>query len=188
MKSKAKATCKIQKYPVIVAAHDQMFSDTLLDFLKHHQWPERTQMHVIHVIEDNPLKKPAILPQDVIDDLTEEEQIAGHDVLNYLARQIYAACPGVRVQRHLVRGEAIHQILGLADRLPAKMICLGSHGRTGFERLVLGSVAAAVTAQARCSTVVLRMDKSAVRNAVKFEFTENDLPERMKEDLEIQVK
>jgi len=175
-------------YKVLVAVHDQLFGRALLQFIESHQWPANTQFHLLHVIEDNPLKKPLLLPQDVLDDLTEEEELAGTDVLNFMARQIYSSLSNVRVARHLVRGEAAHQVLKLAKDLPANMICLGSHGRAGFERLMLGSVATAVVAHAPCSTVVLRLSGAQKTEFTQFEFNEADIPERMREELEIQIE
>ena len=185
MKNKAHSS---HAYKVLVAAHDQLFGRALIQFIQSHQWPSRTEFHIVHVIEDNPLKKPLILPQDVVDDLTEEEDLAGKDVLNFMARQIYSSVEKVRVARHLVRGDAVHEILKIAKQLPAKMICLGSHGRAGFERLMLGSVATAVVAHAPCSTVVLRLSKNQMDEFTQFEFNEKDFPDRMREEMEIHVE
>ena len=49
---------------------------------------------------------------------------------------------GVPVDLHVSEAPAIHQeIMFLADRVAVDLIVLGTHGRSGFERLVLGSVA-----------------------------------------------
>ena len=37
-------------------------------------------------------------------------------------------------------GDATKEIVLLADQLPADLLVLGTHGRSGFERLFLGSV------------------------------------------------
>jgi nucleotide-binding universal stress UspA family protein len=42
------------------------------------------------------------------------------------------------------------EILGRADEMPADLLVLGTHGRSGFERLVLGSVTERVLRKAAC--------------------------------------
>jgi nucleotide-binding universal stress UspA family protein len=58
-------------------------------------------------------------------------------------------------------GDARSAILDEADSWGADLIVVGSHGRTGLKRLVLGSVAAAVVAHAHCSVEVVRRHGAA---------------------------
>lgn len=185
MSSKSK---KNNAYKVLVAAHDQMYGQCLIEFIASHKWPARTQFHILHVIEENPMKKPLLLPQDVLDDLTEEEELAGMEILKYMATTIYSSVPGARVARHLVRGDATREILKLARELPAQMIFLGSHGRAGIERFILGSVATAVASHAPCSTVVVRLSKQQIEEFEQLQFTAADIPEQMQEELAIQIE
>lgn len=48
-------------------------------------------------------------------------------------------------------------IIDAAREWPADLIVLGSHGRRGFERLLLGSVAESVVRHAPCSVDIVRM-------------------------------
>jgi nucleotide-binding universal stress UspA family protein len=60
-----------------------------------------------------------------------------------------------RTARFLVRrGDAAAQILEAAD--DADLVVLGTHGRRGFERWILGSVAERVLHKARCPVVTTR--------------------------------
>jgi nucleotide-binding universal stress UspA family protein len=49
-----------------------------------------------------------------------------------------------------------HAILAEADKWHANLIVVGSHGRRGFDRLILGSVSETVALHARCSVEVVR--------------------------------
>jgi nucleotide-binding universal stress UspA family protein len=51
---------------------------------------------------------------------------------------------------------AVDGILAAAERLDADAIVLGSHGRSGFKRAVLGSVAEAVARQSRRPVLIAR--------------------------------
>ena len=56
----------------------------------------------------------------------------------------------LRMQLEVREGNIAGEILARADELPADLLVLGTHGRSGFERLVLGSVAEKVLRKAAC--------------------------------------
>ncbi|MEM8960810.1 MAG: universal stress protein [Acidobacteriota bacterium] len=66
--------------------------------------------------------------------------------------------PRVRVgmPRHEILAE-----LGESDDPPVELVILGTHGRSGFERFLLGSVAADVTDAAAVSVLVIPPDESS---------------------------
>ncbi|HME60987.1 MAG TPA: universal stress protein [Candidatus Binatia bacterium] len=51
------------------------------------------------------------------------------------------------------------EIVGAAKDWPADLIVIGSHGRGGVERLLLGSVAEAVMRHASCPVLVVRAEE-----------------------------
>jgi nucleotide-binding universal stress UspA family protein len=57
---------------------------------------------------------------------------------------------------HARRGRPAGEILGLAAEVGADIIIVGSHGRVGVERLLLGSVSEHVVREARCPVMVVR--------------------------------
>ncbi|MFQ5782496.1 MAG: universal stress protein [Nitrosopumilus sp.] len=50
----------------------------------------------------------------------------------------------------------IKEIINFAKSKKIDLIVLGSHGRTGLNKLILGSVANGVTQQAKCSVMVVK--------------------------------
>jgi nucleotide-binding universal stress UspA family protein len=60
------------------------------------------------------------------------------------------AATDVAMDYEIVEGHAAGEILARADTLPADLLVLGTHGRSGFERLVLGSVTEKVLRKAAC--------------------------------------
>jgi nucleotide-binding universal stress UspA family protein len=64
--------------------------------------------------------------------------------------------PTVVVEPRLVEGEAAEQIVRLAGERNCDLIVLGTHGRTGLKRLVLGSVAEKVVRTASCPVLTVR--------------------------------
>jgi len=60
------------------------------------------------------------------------------------------------IQEFLLGGNPAAEIARAAREWPADMIIIGSHGRTGMSRVVLGSVAEAVVRTAPCPVLVVR--------------------------------
>jgi nucleotide-binding universal stress UspA family protein len=54
-------------------------------------------------------------------------------------------------------GPAAEVILSAASELPAQLLVVGTHGRTGLSRIALGSVAEAVVRAAPCSVMTVRL-------------------------------
>ncbi len=63
---------------------------------------------------------------------------------------------GVRLSAHLVHGTPAGSIVQLASDLAADLVIVGTHGRKGMERLIVGSVAEAVVRDCGCPVLVAR--------------------------------
>ena len=50
----------------------------------------------------------------------------------------------------------VGEIIGFADKKKVDMIILGTKGRTGFKKLLLGSAAEGVVAHSSCPVMVVR--------------------------------
>jgi type II secretory ATPase GspE/PulE/Tfp pilus assembly ATPase PilB-like protein/nucleotide-binding universal stress UspA family protein len=59
-------------------------------------------------------------------------------------------------EHRVVVGEAVEQIVDVAKREQATLIVMGTKGRTGVKRLLMGSVAEAVASQAPCPVLIYR--------------------------------
>jgi hypothetical protein len=62
----------------------------------------------------------------------------------------------VRVNAHVYPGFPATEILKLAEDMRADLIVVGTHGRVGVKRLLMGSVAEEVMREARCPVLVMR--------------------------------
>ena len=77
-----------------------------------------------------------------------------------------ARARGVRARPLVLQGVPFEAIVGAARRHRAQLVVIGTHGRTGFQRLMLGSVAARVVALAPCPVLTVRAgDRAATRAA-----------------------
>ena len=62
----------------------------------------------------------------------------------------------VPVEYRLVTGDPADAVVRLAEDDDADLIVLGSHGRTGLTRLLMGSVAEAIVRKAHCPVLVYK--------------------------------
>ncbi|HEY3302178.1 MAG TPA: universal stress protein [Candidatus Binatia bacterium] len=62
----------------------------------------------------------------------------------------------VKVKGLLLRGTAHDQIVRSAKNRRADMIVIGTHGRTGISKLLMGSVAGRVISEATCPVLTVR--------------------------------
>jgi len=67
-----------------------------------------------------------------------------------------AAQQGVTLETVVLRGKPYEAIVKAAQAKQADLIVLGSHGRTGLRRLLMGSVAERVIGQAKCAVLVVK--------------------------------
>jgi nucleotide-binding universal stress UspA family protein len=78
-----------------------------------------------------------------------------------------AGVPGVSM--HVVDDEATRAILQTASELRADLLLVGTHGRTGFSRIMMGSVSEAIVRTARCPVLVVRDTSYAVAGVPAIE-------------------
>jgi nucleotide-binding universal stress UspA family protein len=91
---------------------------------------------------------------DTWKDIDEQARKGARQHLDRLAAA--ARKTGVRVRTFLVEGTPAREIPRLAKRAHADLLVLGTHGRTGFSRLFMGSVASRVVASATCPVMTVR--------------------------------
>ena len=85
------------------------------------------------------------------------------ELLDWLGARLPAEdeLKGIVIHAHEASGKPAQVILQMASDLDSIAIIVGTHGRTGVERLRLGSVAEAVSARARCSVMIVRSKGAA---------------------------
>jgi nucleotide-binding universal stress UspA family protein len=73
--------------------------------------------------------------------------------------QIRPLDPGIVVRHVFLQGDPAVEIVRYARDSAADLIVMGTHGRTGLERLLMGSVAEKVMRDAPCSVLVVKLPK-----------------------------
>jgi nucleotide-binding universal stress UspA family protein len=86
--------------------------------------------------------------------------LAQQGAVDYL-EQAVARCraEGVVAQAEVLRGDIVPVVLGLAERLNVDLIVLASHGRTGLDALLTGSVASRIAGRRIRPLLLVRAEK-----------------------------
>jgi nucleotide-binding universal stress UspA family protein len=110
---------------------------------------------LLHVHETSAFELPAGYVENLPSELDRT-----YDELNRRLAQLErrARSAGVaRVEKRVVQGSIVDEIIRFSSDFD--YLVLGTHGRTGLERLVMGSVAQKVMERARCPVVLARPAK-----------------------------
>jgi nucleotide-binding universal stress UspA family protein len=110
---------------------------------------------VAHVLPPVPIVPDVYLATRVPEGLLRDRRARGQRELDRLVRTARRA--GVRAAGLLLDfGVVPERIVRLARRRRADLIVIGTHGRSGFAKLTLGSVAARVVTLASCPVLTVR--------------------------------
>jgi nucleotide-binding universal stress UspA family protein len=74
---------------------------------------------------------------------------------------VQPADPAIEYEHRLLIGNPAEEIVKLASDEQADMIVMGTHGRTGLSRLVMGSVAEEVVRRASCPVFTLKQPRKS---------------------------
>jgi nucleotide-binding universal stress UspA family protein len=158
---------------VLIAISDRLFGTAILEFLKKREWPHETKFRVMHVLE--PLHSASKSGEPVIhpgDDYHKKKV----KVLEDITAEIGKNLPQVQVEKVVANGKTHTAILQMAKDWPADLIVLGSHGRHGLDRYLLGSVSLAVTSYAPCSIAVVKI---ANPEQLDLNLCDDDMPQQV---------
>ena len=92
--------------------------------------------------------------EKVIDRVTEEAKRRLNQMANELAQK-----HSISVVSVVEMGMPFERIIKKAEELEVDLIVVGSHGKTGIEKLLLGSVSEKVARKAETNVLIVRADK-----------------------------
>jgi nucleotide-binding universal stress UspA family protein len=140
---------------ILIATDFSECSNTALDFASRLASDTKARLHIVHVDGIVDISVPAIPP-------TEPgyyyDAPWGHERHEIRERLIHTVptIDNVAYEHHYLTGLPVAQILKLAEHEHIDLIVLGSHGRSGFSRLLMGSVAEGVVRDSTCPVLVVK--------------------------------
>ena len=86
-------------------------------------------------------------------------------VLRTMLEAVVPTDASVRYEHQLRMGAAADEIVRLAQELNADVIVIGTHGRSGLGRILMGSVAESVMRKATCPVLTVKTSSAASKPA-----------------------
>lgn len=148
---------------ILLALENSDFSTAAVEAVRRQFPPERTEIQLLHVTDPLiylPLYDGAMRDVERIELVRGEHVKEAQNLLEQTAKQLRG--DGYRVDTAIEEGEPRTTIVDYAGRVKADLIVMGSHGRRGLPRLLLGSVSEYVARHASCSVEIVRPQSQAV--------------------------
>jgi nucleotide-binding universal stress UspA family protein len=96
------------------------------------------------------------LPDPIlVEDIERQAERGGREMLDEEVERVRSA-GGKVAQAHLMMGDAAREIVHLAEDIEAGLVVVGSRGRGGIRRTLMGSVSDSVVRHAHCPVLVVR--------------------------------
>lgn len=97
------------------------------------------------------------IPPVAVELPTEEER----ENLRGRLEEIRPAGEGLAVEHRLEEGSVVDLITTVAEEVGAELIVMGTHGRAGLNRLLMGSVAEQIVRRAPCPVLTVKLPAAA---------------------------
>jgi len=139
---------------VLIGVDDSPHSEQAIDYVLEATWPKGCRFVVLSAVEPIFTSPAESTAADAIEQLMESQEKYHREIAQGAAKRLGGE--GLVAEARVVVGDARAALLDAARTLPANLLVVGSHGRTGIKKLLLGSVASHVVTHAPCSVLVVR--------------------------------
>jgi len=115
----------------------------------------RAELLIVHVIEPTPyVASDELGAAEIYTKLEDAAREGAEASMSKLLKRLKKS--NIKAQGFLLLGSADDQIVKAAKSKKASMIVIGTHGRTGLSKLLMGSVASKVISLASCPVLTVR--------------------------------
>jgi nucleotide-binding universal stress UspA family protein len=138
---------------ILLAVDDKNLAEDSTRALSYQQNPQSTEVRVLHVVEPISVSVPPQMDADFTPEISTRVR-ESREAVEEIAEKLRIT--GFKADGVVKKGEVRDTILENALDWKADLIVLGSHGRRGIRRFLLGSVAESVARHAPCSVEIVR--------------------------------
>jgi nucleotide-binding universal stress UspA family protein len=147
---------------ILLAIDGSGFSDVAVQEIAGRPWSAGTEINLLSVIElPTTTTELWALPETYYSQLEESATRQANAAIDRAVQSFNAVNREIplTLSTEIVVGRATETIMNSAKSWDADLVVLGSHGKHGLERFLLGSVSQDVAYHARCSVEVVRRKK-----------------------------
>jgi nucleotide-binding universal stress UspA family protein len=142
-----------RKMKILMAIDDSKFSEQSLRVICAQISSKGTEVRVLHVLQPITVAAPPQMSARYTPELEAQAKEA-QELIKRAADSLSEA--GFKVSTAVEKGDVRLKIIDAAKDWGADLVVVGSHGRSGIPRLLLGSVAEFVARHAPCSVEIVR--------------------------------
>jgi nucleotide-binding universal stress UspA family protein len=139
---------------ILLAIDESNYSEAAVERLLAQIAPEGNEVRVLTVLVPVAVSAPQQMAVGYVPNLQEQYREA-HALVDRAAQTLQSH--GFRAHTAVELGDIRETIIDQAARWNADLILVGSHGRKGLNRFLLGSVSEAVARHAPCSVEIVRL-------------------------------
>jgi len=142
---------------ILLAIDGSRFSEAAVQTVLVQARPHDTEVQVLHVVEPPSLLVAREMGgyDRALDAVWEAETKQAKTLVTKVADELRSK--NLKVTTTVEQGDPKSKIIDAALQWHADLIVVGSHGRTGLEHFLLGSVSEAVARHAGCSVEIVRI-------------------------------
>jgi len=149
---------------ILLAIDDSKFSEAAVEAVIEQARPHGIEVRILHVVEPPPLLVGRELGgyEPALQDALEFQKQHAEALVAKTAELLRVR--GLKATAALEVGDPKSKILDAAEEWHADLIVLGSHGRKGLNRFLMGGVSEAVARHACCSVEIVRICPANAKN------------------------
>ncbi len=142
---------------IVLGMDDSPHSEAAIEFLKQMPWPKGTRVRVVSAVRP-PVGAytEAYVPATPVPAEVTQQEVEYHRALAARVEQELRGS-GFATEARVLPGDPREVLIAEAKDAGADLIVVGSHGRTGLKKLLLGSVASHVVTHAPCCVMVVKV-------------------------------
>ena len=146
---------------IMIGVDDSPHSKAAVEFVRKMTWPAGTRVLVVSAV------RPIVAvyaeaytgTSPYVDPMNEDLVRFHQETASGSERDLQSA--GFRTEAKILHGDPRTALVEAARSERVDLLVVGSHGRTGMAKLLMGSVASYVVAHAPCSVMVVKLARNA---------------------------
>lgn len=142
---------------ILIGVDDSRHSQKALEYVKKMKWPEGTRVIVVSAVREVvPAYSEVYAPAAPYSERMMEDLFKYHqEVVSDAEKSLRDS--GLTTEAKVVNGDPRTVLVDLARNEGVDLVVVGSHGRTGIAKILIGSVASHIVTHAPCSVLVVKV-------------------------------
>jgi len=141
---------------ILIGVDDSPCSQAAVEYVRQASWPAKTKVIVLSAV------RPAVIAYSeiyvpapaAIEEAVEEQMRISRDLTSQVGARLREV--GLSAEARVLLIDPREGLVQVALETGADLIVVGSHGRSGIAKLLLGSVASHVVTHAPCNVLVVK--------------------------------